>query len=462
MARDYPTVLDLIGATPVVRLQKLGRGLAPTLLVKLEFMNPGGSNKDRIGLRMIEEAERAGRLRPGGTIVEPTSGNTGVGLALAAAIKGYKMIFVVPDKVAPEKIALLRAFGADVVICPTAVEPTSPESYYSVSDRLAEEIPAGYKPDQYSNPENPAAHYHTTAPEIWEQTGGELDAVIISVGTGGSITGIARYLKEQNPDLLIVGADPEGSIYSGDDVHPYLVEGIGKDTFPATFDPSVVDEYVRVSDRDSFLTARRLAREEGIFAGGSSGTSVFGMLEVAKRFGPEATLLTTLPDGGRGYLSKLFDDNWMLEHGFLERRGQLPTIGEVLAYKHSTDGGLPDLVVCETHQKLGEAIELMQRYGISQLPVVRHAPADSLADVIGSLNERGLLDRVFRNPDALSEEVAAGMEPPLPAVDATDSVEQVFADLTGSGSAVVVASEGKPAAVLTRSDLLEYLAHRIA
>ncbi len=414
MAREYPSVLELIGATPVVRLQKLGRRLGPKLLVKLEFLNPGGSNKDRIGLRMIETAEREGRLRPGGTIVEPTSGNTGVGLALAAAIKGYKMIFVVPDKVAPEKIALLRAFGAEVVICPTAVEPTSPESYYSVSDRLAEEIPGGYKPDQYSNPENPTAHYQTTGPEIWEQTGGELDAVIISVGTGGSITGVARYLKEQKPDLLIVGADPEGSIYSGDDVHPYLVEGIGKDTFPATFDRSVVDEYVRVSDRDSFLTARRLAREEGIFAGGSSGTSVFAMLEVAKRYGPEATLLTTLPDGGRGYLSKLFDDNWMLEHGFIERRAQLPTIAEVLAYKHSTDGGLPDLVVCETHQKLGEAIELMQRYGISQLPVVRHTPADSLADVIGSLNERGLLDRIFRNPDALSEEVAAAMEPRFP------------------------------------------------
>jgi cystathionine beta-synthase len=462
VAREYPSVLELIGGTPVVALQKLGGQLGPTLLAKLEFLNPGGSNKDRIGLRMIEAAERDGLLKPGGTIVEPTSGNTGVGLALAAALKGYKMIFVVPDKVAPEKIALLRAFGGDVVICPTAVEPTSPESYYSVSDRLAEEIPGGYKPDQYSNPENPAAHYHTSGPEIWEQTGGALDAVIISVGTGGSITGIARYLKEQKPDILIVGADPEGSIYSGGDVHPYLVEGIGKDTFPDTLDRSVVDEYVRVSDRDSFLTARRLAREEGIFAGGSSGTSVYAMLEVAKRYGDEATLLTTLPDGGRGYLSKLFDDNWMLEHGFIERRAQLPTIAEVLAFKHSTDGGLPDLVVCETHQKLGEAIELMQRYGISQLPVVRHTPASSLADVIGSLNERGLLDRVFRNPDALSEEVAAAMEPPLPAVDARDSVEQVFADLTGSGSAVVVASEGRPAAVLTRSDLLEYLAHRIA
>jgi cystathionine beta-synthase len=459
MARDYPTLVDLIGSTPVVRLQKVGSELGCTLLAKLEYLNPGGSNKDRIGLSMIEAAERDGKLRPGGTIVEPTSGNTGVGLALAAALKGYRLIFVVPDKVAPEKIALLRAFGAEVVICPTAVEPDSPESYYAVSDRLAEEIPGGYKPDQYSNPENPAAHYRSTGPEIWEQTGGELHACVISVGTGGSITGAGRYLKERNPDLLIVGADPEGSIYSGGEVHPYLVEGIGKDSFPESFDPSVVDEYVRVSDRDSFLTARRLAREEGIFTGGSGGTSVFAMLETARRHGPGITALTTLPDGGRGYLSKLFDDNWMLEHGFLERRGALPTISEVLAYKHSTDGGLPDLVVCESHQKVGEAIELMQRYGISQLPVVRHSPADSLADVIGSLNERGLLDRVFRNPDSLGEEVATAMGPPLPAVDAREPVEEVFADLTGGGAAVVVAREGKPAAVLTRSDLLEYLAH---
>src|SRR5262249_54482050 len=288
----------------------------------------------------IDQAEQEGRLRPGGTIVEPTSGNTGVGLALAAAIKGYKMIFVVPDKVAPEKIALLRAFGAEVVICPTAVEPDSPESYYLVSDRLAEETPGAYKPDQYSNQGNPDAHYKTTGPEIWEQTGGELDAVVITVGTGGSITGIARYLKEQNPDLLIVGADPEGSIYSGGPVHPYLVEGIGKDTCPASLGPGVVDDYVRVSDRDSFLTARRLAREEGILCGGSGGTSVYAMLETAKRFGPEATILTTIPDGGRGYLSKLFDDNWMLEHGFLERRAPLPTIDHVLPY-HSPNRRLP-------------------------------------------------------------------------------------------------------------------------
>jgi len=461
VARDYPTLLELIGGTPVVRLQKIGAELGCTLLAKLEHLNPGGSNKDRIGLRMIEAAEREGKLRPGGTIVEPTSGNTGVGLALAAAIKGYRLIFVVPDKVSQEKIALLRAFGAEVVICPTAVEPDSPESYYSVSDRLAEEIPGAYKPDQYSNPENPAAHYHTTGPEIWEQTGGELDAVVISVGTGGSITGVGRYLKERKPDILVVGADPEGSIFSGGPVHPYLVEGIGKDTFPETLDTSVVDEYVRVCDRDSFLTARRLAREEGILAGGSGGTSVYAMLKTAERHGPGITILTTIPDGGRGYLSKLYDDNWMLEHGFLERRAPLPTIAEVLAFKHSLDGGLPDLVVCEAHEKVGHAIELMQRYGISQLPVVRREPAGSLADVIGSLNERGLLDRIFRDPDALGEEVTAAMGPPLPAVDVRDSVEEVVADLTGAGAAVVVARKGRPEAVLTRSDLLEYLArHR--
>jgi cystathionine beta-synthase len=460
--REYPTLLDLIGDTPVVKLQSLGAEYGCTLLCKLEFMTPGGSNKDRIGLRMVEAAERDGKLRPGGTIVEPTSGNTGVGLALAAAVKGYKLICVVPDKVAPEKIALLRAFGAEVVICPTAVEPDSPESYYSVSDRLAEEIPGAYKPDQYSNAQNPGAHYHTTGPEIWEQTGGELDALVISVGTGGSITGAGRYLKEQNPDLLVVGADPEGSIFSAHDpgdIHPYLVEGIGKESYPRTFEPSIVDEYVRVSDRDSFLTARRLAHEEGILGGGSGGTSVHAMLVTAERHGPGKTILTTVPDGGRGYLSKLYDDNWMLEHGMLERRGALPTIAEVVRFKRVADGAPPDLVVCDAHEKVGQAIEVMQRYGISQLPVVRRQPAESLADVIGSLNERGLLDRIIRNPDALGEDVAGAMDPPLPAVDAQDSVDEVYADLARGSAAVLVARDGQPTAVLTRSDLLEYLAH---
>jgi cystathionine beta-synthase len=459
MPREYPTILDLIGNTPIVRLQKVGRETGANLLVKLEYMNPGGSNKDRIGLKMVEDAERAGKLRPGGTIVEPTSGNTGVGLALAAAIRGYRMIFVLPDKVATEKIALLRAFGAEVVICPTAVDSDSPESYYSVSDRLAEEIPGGYKPDQYSNMCNPEAHYETTGPEIWEQTGGELDAVVISVGTGGSITGAGRYLKEQNPELLLVGADPEGSIYSGDTVHPYLVEGIGKDTFPATFDPSIVDEYVRVSDRDSFLTARRLAREEGILGGGSAGTSVYAMLKIAEKLDPGSTILTTIPDGGRGYLSKLYDDNWMLQYGFLERQAPSPKIAELLRSKDEEKRDVPALVTVAAHQKIGEAIDVMQRYSISQLPVVRDGELESLADVIGSLHDRDLLDRVFKNPDALHENVAAAMQPPLAAVEADSTLEEIFATLTGRTNAVVVARAGRPVGVITRSDLLEYLAH---
>src|SRR5438477_5341497 len=336
VARNYPTLLDLVGGTPIVRLDKLGRDVEPTLLAKLEHLNPGGSVKDRIGLPMIEQAEHDVRLRPGGTIVEPTSGNTGVGLAIAAAIKGYRCIFVMPDKMSQEKIALLRAYGAEVVICPTAVPPDSPESYYSVSDRLAEEIPGGFKPDQYSNMANPGAHYEVTGPEIWEQTGGELDAIVISVGTGGTISGVGRFFKERKPEVLIVGADPEGSVFTAQDesdVHPYLVEGIGKDTWPKTMDASVVDEWIRVSDRDSFLTARRLAREEGILAGGSGGTSIHAAIEVARRFGPDARILTMIPDTGRNYLSKFFDDNWMLEHGFAEREATAPTVEQVLRSK---------------------------------------------------------------------------------------------------------------------------------
>jgi cystathionine beta-synthase len=460
VAREYPTVLDLVGRTPLVRLQRLSRGVEPTLLAKLEYMNPGGSVKDRIGLRMIEQAEREGKLRPGGTIVEPTSGNTGVGLAIAATLRGYRCVFVMPDKIAEEKRALLRAYGAEVVICPTAVEPESPESYYSVSDRLAEEIPGAYKPDQYSNPANPEAHYETTGPEVWDQTDGEIDAIVFSVGTGGTISGTARYLRERKPDLLVVGADPEGSIYSSpEDVHPYLVEGIGEDFWPRTYDPSLVDEYVTVSDRDSFRTARRLAREEGMLVGGSGGTAVWAMLQVARRFGPDATIVTLIPDSGRGYLSKVYDDNWLLEHGFLERATTQPTIEEVLAFKQGGEVRLPELVLIESHEKVGQAIELMQRYGISQIPVVRHAPAESLADIVGSIRERGLLERVFLNEGAMTEDVAGAMEPPLPAVEIRDTVDTVFADLSSGSPAVVVAREGRPAGVLTRADLLEYLAH---
>jgi cystathionine beta-synthase len=461
VARDYPTVLELVGATPIVRLAKLSPPGGAEVLAKLEYLNPGGSVKDRIGLPMIEAAERDGRLRPGGTIVEPTSGNTGVGLAIGAAVKGYRCIFVMPDKMSQEKISLLRAYGAEVVITPTAVDHDSPESYYSVSDRLAEEIPGGFKPDQYSNMANPEAHYALTGPEIWEQTGGEIDAIVVSVGTGGTISGIGRYFKERKPDVLIVGADPEGSVYTAcgdDDLHPYLVEGIGKDTWPKTMDPAVVDEWVRVSDRDSFRWARRLAREEGILAGGSGGTSVYAAVQVAQRLGAGKRVLTMIPDSGRNYLSKFYDDNWMLEHGFLERQAPLPTIHEVLRAKHG--GDVPALVTISAHQKVGEGIDTMQRYGISQLPVVRDGECESLADVIGSLQDRALLERVFTNPDVLHEDVANAMQPPLGAVDGDATVDEVFATLTGGGNAVVVARDGKPIGVLTRSDLLEFLAHR--
>ena len=462
MPPQFPTVLELVGATPIVRLEKLSPPGGAQILAKLEYLNPGGSVKDRIGLPMIEAAERAGKLKPGGTIVEPTSGNTGVGLAIAAAIKGYRCIFVMPDKMSQEKIALLRAYGAEVVITPTAVDHDSPESYYSVSDRLAEEIPGGFKPDQYSNMNNPEAHYEHTGPEIWEQTGGgEIDAIVVSVGTGGTISGVGRYFKERKPEVLIVGADPEGSVYtarSDADLHPYLVEGIGKDTWPETMDPKVVDEWVRVSDRDSFRWARRLAREEGLLAGGSGGTSVYAAVQIAMRLGAGKRVLMMIPDSGRNYLSKFYDDNWMLEHGFLERQAPVPTVDEVLIAKHG--GELPDLVTISAHQKVGEGIDTMQRYGISQLPVTRDGSCDSLADVIGSLQDRALLERVFSNPDVLHEDVASAMQPPLGAVETSATLDDVFATLSGGANAIVVCRDGRPIGVLTRSDLLEFLAHR--
>ena len=456
----YDSLIDAIGGTPLLRLSRVGRGLRCQFLGKLEMLNPGGSVKDRIGIRMIEAAERAGQLRPGGTIVEPTSGNTGVGLAMAAAIKGYRCIFTMPDKMSQEKIALLRAYGAEVVITPTAVEPESPESYYRVADRLTEEIPGAYQPNQYHNDENPKAHYESTGPELWEQTDGRITHLVISVGTGGTITGAGRYLKEKNPDVQIIGADPEGSIFSGGEARPYLVEGIGKESWPDTLDRNIVDRWVRVSDKDSFLTARRVTNEEGLLAGGSTGTAVWAALQVGLELSEDDLMVVILPDSGKSYLSKIYNENWMLEHAFLERPGAVARIGEVVSGKKRVRGTIPDLVAVPSHAKVGGAIDLLQQYGISQLPVARNDQPTDLSEIVGSIQERNLLDRVFRDRDAVNRDVAEVMDPPLPVVQSSAGVEEMFADLSRGAEAVVVVDGSKPTGVLTRADLLEFLAHQ--
>jgi cystathionine beta-synthase len=450
------TFLDAMGNTPLVRLGRVAEGVKPTVLAKLEMLNPGGSVKDRIGLRMIEAAEKVGHLKAGGTIIEPTSGNTGHGLAIAAAIRGYRCIFVMPDKMSQEKVALLRAYGAEVVITPTAVAPESPESYYRVADRLTEEIPGAFQPNQYFNQENPQAHYETTGPEIWEQTDGKIDVLVAGVGTGGTITGTGRYLKEKKPDVLIVGADPEGSVFSApkEPARPYLVEGIGEDFWPETFDPKVVDSYVRVSDRDSLLLARAITRQEGILVGGSSGTALHAALEVAKELGEDKTIVVIFPDTGRNYLSKLYSETWMLQYGFIDRP-EVVRVEEVLGAKH---GELPGLVAVGAHEKVRHAVDTLQQYGISQAPVARDDAGD-VTNIVGSIQERDLLDRLFRDPEALQADVVEVMGPPLPLVDREDPVEVAFEQLQHA-PAVVVSGNGRTLGVLTRSDLLEFLAHR--
>jgi cystathionine beta-synthase len=403
---------------------------------------------------MIEAAERSGALQPGGTIVEPTSGNTGHGLAIAAAIRGYKCIFVMPDKMSQEKVALLRAYGAEVIITPTAVAPDSPESYYRVADRLTEEIPGAFQPNQYFNPENPKAHEATTGPEIWEQTEGRVDAVVVGIGTGGTITGIGRSLKQRDPSIQIVGADPEGSLYSGDTPRPYLVEGIGEDFWPDTFDPSVVDRYVRVADRDSFRLARAITRQEGILVGGSSGTALAAALEVAAELDESAVIVVLFPDTGRNYLSKLYSDAWLLQYGLLDRP-EVVRVEEVLTAK---GGELPAMITVDAHDKVRQAIDRLQEFGISQAPVVREDGVE-VSSFVGSIREGALLDRIFRDPDALQADVAEVMGPPIPMVEFDDPVEVAFATLQ-TDPAVLVAKAGQVLGVLTRSDLLEHLAHR--
>ncbi|HEY7761785.1 MAG TPA: cystathionine beta-synthase [Actinomycetota bacterium] len=452
--RVLESFLDAMGDTPLVRLRSVTRGLRPTVLAKLEMLNPGGSVKDRIGIRMIEAAEHEGKLRPGGTIVEPTSGNTGHGLAIAAAIRGYRCIFVMPDKMSQEKISLLRAYGAEVVITPTAVPRESPESYYSVASRLADEIPGAFQPNQYFNQENPATHFDTTGPEIWSQTDGRIDVFVAGVGTGGTITGAGRFLKSRKPDVVVVGADTEGSVFTGDVPRPYLTEGIGEDFFPETFEPDIVDRWVRVPDRDAFLTARSVTRKEGILVGGSGGSAVYAALEVARDYGEDATIVVLLPDTGRNYLSKLYSDGWMRQYGFLEG----PEITTVEAVLSAKGADLPPLITVDAHDKVRQAVDVLQASSISQAPVVREGSTD-VSQFVGSIRDRELLERVFRDPDALQADVAEVMAPPIPLVEWDEPIESAFEQLEHA-PAVLVAKAGQVLGVLTRSDLLDYLAHR--
>ncbi|MCU1454799.1 MAG: cystathionine beta-synthase [Acidimicrobiales bacterium] len=448
------SLLDLVGDTPLVHLHRTGRDLEGQLLAKLEMLNPGGSVKDRPAVAMIDAAEREGRLRPGGTIVEPTSGNTGVGLAIVAARRHYRCVFVMPDKIASEKVALLRAYGAEVIVCPTNVAPDDPESYYSVSNRLAAEIPGAYKPDQYHNPANPLAHEQSTGPELWRQTEGRITHFVAGIGTGGTISGVGRYLKAQDPAVQIVGADPEGSVYSGGSGRPYLVEGIGEDFWPTTYDRSVVDRVVEVSDGHSFATARRVAREEGILIGGSGGTAVWAALQVGRELGPDAVVVALLPDSGRGYLSKVYDDGWMADFGFLRASGQ--TAGDLLTAKGAD---LPALVHVHPDERVREAIALFREYSVSQVPVVKAEPPLVAAEVVGAVHERDLLDRAFRDPLVLDRPVSEVQGPPLATVGIGEPVGLVVERLEAA-PAVLVLDAGHPVGILTRADALSFLSGR--
>jgi cystathionine beta-synthase len=452
--RYYDSLVDLVGNTPLVKLRNVTEGIGATVLAKVEYFNPGGSVKDRIALRMIEAAEKSGALRPGGTIVEPTSGNTGVGLAIVAQTRGYRCVFVVPDKVSNDKINVLRAYGAEVVVCPTAVPPEHPDSYYNVSDRLVREIDGAWKPDQYTNPEGPESHYRSTGPEIWADTDGRVTHFVAGVGTGGTITGTGRYLKDASGgSVRVIGADPLGSVYSGGDGRPYLVEGVGEDFWPSAYDPSVPDEIIGVSDRDSFLMTRRLAREEGLLVGGSCGMAVVAALEVARKAGPDDVVVVLLPDSGRGYLSKIFNDDWMADYGFLTTSDET-TVGDVLRRKSSN---LPELVHGHPTETLREAIDILREYAVSQMPVVIGEPPVMSAEVVGAVVERDLLDALFTGQAALTDPVGKHMSAPLPAIGAGEPVGDAVAALEKADAAVVL-DDGKPIGVLTRQDLLSFLA----
>jgi cystathionine beta-synthase len=452
--RYVDNVVELIGQTPLVRLHSVAADVRPVVLAKVEYFNPGGSVKDRIAVRMVAEAEKSGLLKPGGTIVEPTSGNTGVGLALVAQTKGYHCVFVCPDKVSEDKRNVLKALGAEVVVCPTAVMPEDPRSYYSVSDRLACEIPGAWKPNQYSNPNNPISHYESTGPEVWEQTAGRITHFVAGVGTGGTISGTGRYLKEVSGGAVrIIGADPEGSVYSGGTGRPYLVEGVGEDFWPETYDRSICDEIVEVSDKDSFDLTRRLAREEGLLVGGSCGMAVVAALDVARRGGPDDVVVVLLPDGGRGYLSKIFNDDWMARYGFLRAGLAGSTVADVLAGK---TGRMPEMVHVHPTETVRDAIDYMREYGVSQMPVLRAEPPVVTGEIAGSIAEKDLLDALFTGQAHLHDTIEKHLGPPLPMVGGGQPVAEAVALLEKADAAIILI-DGKPAGVLTRQDLLAHL-----
>ena len=451
------SLLDLVGNTPLLRLSPSTDGAKPLVLAKVEHLNPGGSVKDRIALRMVEAAERDGSLKPGGTIVEPTSGNTGVGLAMVAQAKGYTCVFVCPDKVSEDKRNVLKAYGAEVVVCPTALAPEHPDSYYNVSDRLEREIENAWKPDQYSNPNNPRSHYETTGPEIWQQTEGRVTHFVAGVGTGGTITGVGRYLKEQNPGVQIVGADPQGSVYSGGTGRPYLVEGVGEDFWPETYDKSIPDRIIDVSDGDSFAMTRRLAREESLLVGGSSGMAAAAAIRLAHELSAEPdpedkVIVVLLPDSGRGYLAKVFDDDWLGQYGFLPAQDE-QTVGEVLRGK---SGSLPDLVHTHPKETIADAVHILREYGVSQMPVVLAEPPIMAAEVAGSVSERVLLDGLYAGRAKMVDAVGDHMSAPLPSIGSNEQVSGAVSALEHA-DALLVQEDGKPVGVVTRQDLLFYI-----